>query len=280
MIIINFLEDVKDFFADMWDRIIFMKTKTKRRLLWFGLPTLLVVLGGIIFYISPYRVAWQANNAQDKFMSNLSIGDKAPTGNYDYGSAATTPSFADLMKLRNQKAPITGRGTLSIPSVNVKTPVLEGTAATTLAWGPGTARPGEVLGKDNFAIQGHNYIKTPYLGNWFLSNLQSKVAQDGQMTLDNIKVKLNAPIYVRNKSTVYEYDVAQRNIVDVRNPNSYKFLTKDAWKIFKKPIITIATCYEQQDILHPNQRIVIIGKLVKATPVGKFKQFDKVFENK
>lgn len=257
-----------------------MRRKTKRRLLIFGVPSLIIVLGSILFWISPIRLAWQANHEQDKFMTALAVSDKAPKGNYDYGTAATTPSFTELMRLRNEKAPVTGRGTLSIPSVGVRTPILEGTAATTLVWGPGTARSGEVLGKDNFAIQGHNYIKTPYLGNWFLSNLQSKVAQDGQMTLDNIKVKLNAPIYVRNKTTVYEYDVAQRNIVDVRNPNAYKLLDKNAWKLFKKPIITITTCYEQENILHPNQRIVIIGKLVKTTPVSHFKNFNKVFEKK
>ncbi|HCC6682896.1 class A sortase [Enterococcus faecium] len=48
-----------------------------------------------------------------------------------------------------------GVGTLSIPSIHMELPILEGVSQSNLSVGAGTMKPNQIIGKGNFALAGH-----------------------------------------------------------------------------------------------------------------------------
>ncbi|WP_288528780.1 class A sortase [uncultured Secundilactobacillus sp.] len=238
-------------------------------------------LGFSYWYFSPQHTVVRAEHGQAKMANSLKIHDGAPNGShYQYGVGDGVPDLNALMRLRRNQQGLTLRGQVSIPKYKVNVPVFEGTSPYTLAWGAGTAKAGEEMGKRNFAIEGHNFRKLAITHNWFFSNFEKGVAPAGVISLGYIQIPLRTKVYARNTRTVYEYEIVKRDIKDIRNPTAGDVLRDEVAKEAGKPVITMSTCYEQTGILHPYQRIVLTGILKKATPTKDFKQLRAVFHGK
>ena len=242
----------------------------------------LLLIGSIGFsfwFFSPsQRLARSAGAVQSALKKQTMKDD--PSGHYSYSGSSWTPSMADLLQYRKQYGgKVTLRGQVSVPSVHIAVPVYEGVSDGTLAWGAGTSKPGQLMGEGNYAIQGHNYRKLTAAANWFFSGLQNQVAPTNYVSLKYVNVKNGAKVYGVDKHAVYTYQVFRSDIVDTRNPGSSEALM-DTWtrnsevgkakKYAGIPVMTLATCYEQEGILHPEQRLIVTSRLVKKQSLKGF----------
>lgn len=87
-------------------------------------------------------------------------------------------------------------GLISVPSVHIALPILNGLGGANLTVGAGTMKANMVMGQGNYALAGH-HMENP---NILFSPL--------------MKVKPGAQVYITDKQTVYTYTVQFVKIVD------------------------------------------------------------------
>lgn len=75
----------------------------------------------------------------------------------DYSGKTVRPLTVEAMKQVDAEKVVThyGAGTIEIPSIGLKLPILEGMTQENLSVGAGTMKPNQVLGQGNFALAGH-----------------------------------------------------------------------------------------------------------------------------
>lgn len=75
----------------------------------------------------------------------------------DYSGKTVRPLTVEAMKQVDAEKVVTqyGAGTIEIPSIGMKLPILEGMTQENLSVGAGTMKPNQVLGQGNFALAGH-----------------------------------------------------------------------------------------------------------------------------
>lgn len=102
---------------------------------------------------SSQREAEASISNQQTQKIDFKTGDK----DVDYTGKDVKPLTVEDMKRVNAKKVIAsfGAGTIEIPSIGMKLPILEGVSQENLSVGAGTMKPGQVLGKGNFALAGH-----------------------------------------------------------------------------------------------------------------------------
>lgn len=269
----GFVDKVKHFPSE------FMSYSTKKKAIVSASAIGVVALAGFGAYmLSGTHKVHVAENQQQALVKKLSFNDTTPKNKkYTYNQASGIPDLDQLFKLRKEGQGLTLRGQLSIPKYRVNVPVFEGTNDYTLAWGAGTAKPNQELGKRNYAVQAHNFNELGQAKDWYFSNFENGLAPYNVMSLKYIKIPLNTMVYARDSKKVYEYKIVHRQIVDTRYPNAGTVLTDNMTKQYgNKPIITMSTCYEQTGITYPPQRIILVGKFVKSENTKDFKNM-KVF---
>lgn len=103
----------------------------------------------------------QGTNTNDEGKSQIS-GQEAKV---DYKGKDVKPLTLGAMKKVNVKKVVTnfGAGTIEIPDIGMKLPVLEGISQQNLSVGAGTMKPNQTLGKGNFALAGHYMTNTGLL---------------------------------------------------------------------------------------------------------------------
>lgn len=255
----------------------------------------LLVGFGVWHHFSPNQICKRIDNQNAKVLAKptMKAAPKNPK-KFDYsGNNTEIPDLQNLAKLRKQATDddVYLRGQISIPGYDVNVPIYEGIAPSTLAWGAGTSKPGQQMGKGNYALQAHNYIKKMdgvdnYLVNgWFFTNLQTKVAPEGAPFTANkynyFRITVGTKVYTLDKHNVYTYEVERHIVVDdVNAPGAGKVLADSEVQQVgdhKTPILTLATCYIQYGITYPKSRLVYVCKLDKVTPRSQFKGLHKVF---
>lgn len=104
---------------------------------------------------SQREAAVSASNQQQSQLPRN--GFKKVDKDVDYTGKDVKPLTVEDMKRVNAKKVIAsfGVGTIEIPSIGMKLPILEGMSQENLSVGAGTMKPGQVLGKGNFALAGH-----------------------------------------------------------------------------------------------------------------------------
>lgn len=260
----------------------FRETSVKQRLLMAGgvLLVILLIIGGV-FWFSPTHKIQQAQAAQAALVKDKTMTDK-PKGKFQYVNNATQPDLDGLLAARKDRN-VTLRGQVSIPQYSIDVPIFEGSSPAVLAWGAGTVKAGQRMGQGNYAIQAHSYIKLrpARVYNWFFTNFQTSIARRGDYSISHVRPALGTTVYTLDRQNVYEYKIIKSEIKDVRNPVAGHVFTdarvNEITSDHKSPLLTMATCYEQYGILHPNQRIVISAQLVKTTPRSQFSQLHQVF---
>ena len=77
--------------------------------------------------------------------------------------------------------------------------------------------------------------------------------------------------YSLNSLGFSKYKIISRKIIGINAPYATTMLTDRYVNAFpnKKPLITLATCFEQNGITYPNQRIVVTGELTSIKPIKK-----------
>lgn len=268
----DYLIDAKDIIIDYWLDLSF------RKKLILATVSVMVVGGLLLWYFSPQFLSKKAENDQIALVKRQKIHNFSPNKKFHYNTKVSVPDFNTLLKQRKNTDNLTLRTELSIPKLKIDLPIYEGVSSSTLAWGGGTAKYGQVLGKHNYAVEAHNYIKLSYARNWFFSNLQTKIAPAGLvkpgMANKYIAAIRGMNIYAKDASNVYTYKVLESQIRNINNPmaadllEDYRVNTETS---SHKPLITLATCYEQYNVAHPIQRIVVTGELVKKQSIHSFK---------
>ncbi len=134
-------------------------------------------------------------------------------------------------------------GQLVIPSVGLNIAVLEGLTNENLDVASGTMKPGQVLGKGNYAIAGHHMIDEDLLFTPLMN------------------VRDFDTIYITDKARVYKYVVTDTFIVP---PTEGQVINDDQGK----GIITLVTCSNPEG----TNRWIVRGKFMKSYPVNQANQ--------
>lgn len=235
----------------------------------------------LLWFNSPNELAKRAEHKQIKVANSKSISNHPKSKSIKYGGGTGVPDLKTMLKQRQKSNPSL-RGYVSMPGINLNTPIFEGTDTNTLSWGAGTAKPNELMGKKNFAIEAHNFSKLSVAKNWYFTNLQNSIPAANDINLNYVRPQEGTEIYTLDKNYVYEYKQIKHRIININNPMSNSVLSDNEVEQSsnkKTPVITLSTCYEQQNIAHPLQRIVITGQLIKKTKVKEFKKFSQTFKN-
>lgn len=193
---------------------------------------------------------------------------------YDPSSIKGIPSLDELDKLQDDvisgKEPVVRTGNISIPQLDIQSPIYEGTSPYTLAVGVGTAKPNQVMGKGNYAIAGHNMIKSYGLNNYFFTNFETHLPNDSSGLSSALAKTDGLNAYLAGKSHVYVYKLKQSELVPYTNGR----VILDSTQPFGKnvPTLTLYTCGEVANTIAPYYRIVVQGKLTHKYTIKEFKQ--------
>ncbi|PKE11082.1 class A sortase [Macrococcoides caseolyticum] len=126
-------------------------------------------------------------------------------------------------------------GYIQIPEVNLELPVLEGLTNENLNVATGTMKPGQEMGKRNYAIAGHHMPNE----NLLFSPL--------------LKVKKGNLVYLTDKDRTYVYEVTKTEVLDVNRGDVVEDAEGDK-------IITLITCTDIQG----TARWMVRGELIKT----------------
>lgn len=224
-----------------------MKEKISRSILLVVLS--LVILGSIcvIFLSTKIGHSLVVRNNAIRVSRNLTRSDVIRNQKKDTSFNAADTSSINFKQLINAgKYPATPIGRMSIPSVNIHNPILNGygTKNQNLSYGVCTVLPDRYLGKENnYVLAGH------YMGNY------------GPAILDNLHlVKLGTKIYLTDLSKIYVYRVIRKT--DGVSP--YDVSVEDNQN--DQRLITLITCsdFNIKKYGFGQHRTVVQGQLVKV----------------
>lgn len=208
---------------------------------------ILVIVGIVLLLIQPINnqvAKHNQNQALTQLTSKKIKKNKKTKGMYNYNKVKPM-SLKQSLKATGNADNVRPIGALSIPDVNLHTPISNGLSDAAMSAGGGTMRPGEVMGKGNYALAGHYMTAKGIL----FSPLED--TQLGQL------------VYITNLKKIYTYKIYFKKIV----PPTAVYLAKNT----RKPIITLITCADGG-----KNRWSIRGKLVKT---ANYKQKDaKMFQ--
>ncbi|WP_233436709.1 class A sortase [Macrococcoides canis] len=126
-------------------------------------------------------------------------------------------------------------GYIQIPEVNLELPVLEGLTNENLNVATGTMKPGQEMGKRNYAIAGHHMPNE----NLLFSPL--------------MRVKIGNLVYLTDKDRTYVYKVTKTEVLSINRGDVIEDSEGDK-------IITLITCTDIQG----TARLMVRGSLTKV----------------
>lgn len=127
-------------------------------------------------------------------------------------------------------------GTITIPSVGIKEPILEGVSNQKLSVGVVTVKPNQKPGQGNYALAGHNQLN------------------NGKLLFGNLAyVKPGNQIIISTKEGTFKYQVTQ---IDKRLSAAHGEIIDDNQG---EGIVTLYTCNNQTN----NDRIFVRGRLLE-----------------
>ena len=216
----------------------------KKWLSGIGFLLLILVSAALIFHnsIKNWVVAQNQNRYSLQKFNETTLKENAkPKGNFDT-SGVKTVNIYDVMKAKfeNQAFPVIGA--ISYPEVGINLPVFNGDGDTTMLYGAGTMKEGQIMGQGNFALASHH-----------VSNV---IGQSGAGLLFSplVNAEVGQRIYLTNKDEIFEYQVQK----------VYTVLPEQGHVISDQPnqkMITLITCATDD-----RYRIVVQGNLLQTYP--------------
>ncbi|QQE78726.1 class D sortase [Alicyclobacillus sp. SO9] len=191
---------------------------------------LLVGAGGAMLLRIPYFY-YHSNHVGHQLLKESSQLNPTHTG------AVATATTEATDKQVNAKPPKELLGRVYIPALQLKAPLVEGTADTQLAVGVGHLKTSVMPGKDGTSvIAAHN-------ATWF-RHIN--------------KLKTGAKIDVLTKTGLQTFEVTKHKVVRTGSPvyNS------------SNPTIVLETCYPTNALYLTPYRLLVYGKWVSSSPIG------------
>lgn len=201
------------------------------------LALLLFIVGGVLI-AKPFYDGYKAGKMQDENIQAIKKMkyEKQETKFVD-ASKINQPDLADVANATLDKKQVIGR--MSIPSIGIELPILNGSTEKNLLSGAATVKEKQEMGKGNYALAGHNMSKK------------------GVLFSDISKLKKNDKVYLYDSENEYEYAVEQ--VTEV---------TPDKWEVVEdhgKNEVTLITC---TSVLDNSERYVVSGDLVQVKKIN------------
>ncbi|WP_020061527.1 class A sortase [Bacillus sp. 123MFChir2] len=197
------------------------------------LALLLFIVGGVLI-AKPFYDGYKAGKTQDQNVQAIKkIKYEKQETKFVDASKINQPDLADVANASLDKKQVIGH--MSIPSIELELPILNGSTEKNLLSGAATVKEKQEMGKGNYALAGHNMSKK------------------GVLFSDISKVKKNDKVYLYDSENEYEYAVEQITQV-----------TPDKWEVVEdhgKNEVTLITC---TSVLDNSKRYVVSGNLVQT----------------
>ncbi|MCG1169211.1 class A sortase [Staphylococcus epidermidis] len=195
-------------------------------------------------YVEPYKLEKNYKNLENKglklkpyaYKDNIKYldSDKSkldPNLTYNFG-AVKPINVLDIKDAKLNSRYI--RGQISIPSVNLNLPILQGVSNNHLWFGASTMKPTQTLGEGNYALAGHtmdneNLLFTPLH-----------------------RQKIGSYMYITDSIDIYIYKTTKINIV---TPDKGSVIDD----VPNKKLLTLVTCSDTKG----TKRLIVTGELVK-----------------
>lgn len=147
-------------------------------------------------------------------LTNKSLSD-AQRQNVTFKDNSYVSSMNDVTKHLGDTSGLFLQGYVAVPNLNISEPIYYGTSNTVLANGVGSAKDGQVMGRGNYGISGHNMgryvnwkIPVPDVSGGYINPGSYFTAlQDGTPT----------DIYLTDGSKIYQYKEASRYTTNLGN---------------------------------------------------------------
>ncbi|MEI4803387.1 class A sortase [Bacillus sp. FJAT-51639] len=200
------------------------------------LALLLFIVGGVLI-AKPFYDGYKAGKMQEENIQAIKKMkyEKQETKFVD-ASKIKQPDLADVANASLDKTQVIGR--MSIPSIGLELPILNGSTEKNLLSGATTVKEKQEMGKENYALAGHNMSKK------------------GVLFSDISELKKNDKVYLYDSENEYEYAVQQVTKV-----------TPDKWEVVEdhgKNELTLITC---SSVLDNSKRYVVSGNLVQVKKI-------------
>ncbi|MDP7979742.1 class A sortase [Bacillus multifaciens] len=200
------------------------------------LALLLFIVGGVLI-AKPFYDGYKAGKMQDENVQAIKkIKYEKQETKFVDASKINQPDLADVANASLDKKQVIGR--MSIPSIGLELPILNGSTEKNLLSGAATVKEKQEMGKGNYALAGHNMSKKSVLFS------------------DISKLKKNDKVYLYDSENEYEYAVEQVTQV-----------TPDKWEVVEdhgKNEVTLITC---TSVLDNSKRYVVSGNLVQTKKI-------------
>ncbi|SFJ89055.1 MULTISPECIES: class A sortase [unclassified Bacillus (in: firmicutes)] len=200
------------------------------------LALLLFIVGGVLI-AKPFYDGYKAGKMQEENIQAIKKMkyEKQETKFVD-ASKIKQPDLADVANASLDKTQVIGR--MSIPSIGLELPILNGSTEKNLLSGATTVKEKQEMGKENYALAGHNMSKK------------------GVLFSDISGLKKDDKVYLYDSENEYEYAVQQVTKV-----------TPDKWEVVEdhgKNELTLITC---SSVLDNSKRYVVSGNLVQVKKI-------------
>lgn len=209
-----------------------------------GIAIMMLVFGGILLKsdkIIDHNIQSSNQDISVKRMKNDNALQNKKAATYDF-KAISPINLKDSVWAASSRDKFYHTGIIKIPSIGVRSIINKGMNPVGLYSAVGEAKPGQIMGKQNFAIGGHNnfgYEKNNYL----FSSLKD--------------IKKDALIYLTDGTTKYTYRTT--NIKVVRYTKGTVIQNSE---VKDKPIVTLFTCWSPNHENNPKYRLIVRGELV------------------
>ncbi|PGZ18450.1 class A sortase [Bacillus cereus] len=207
-----------------------------KRRIYSILAVLLFVVGGILIG-KPFYDGYMAEKKQKENVQAVQKMEyeKQDTQFVD-ASKIDQPDLSEVANASLDKTQVIGR--IEIPSISLKLPILKASTEKNLLSGAATVKENQEMGKENYALAGHNMSKK------------------GVLFSDVASLKKDDKIYLYDNENEYEYVVT--NVTEV---------TPDKWEVVEdheKKEITLITCVSVSD---NSKRFVVTGDFVQTKKI-------------
>lgn len=212
------------------------------------LGVILIILGILLFFNKVFLNKSIENNVKNSTEVFQSLDSEELSENleneteYNYDEVDyISPSKTFLKLNENDKKNIIGQ--LTIPNIDVNVVIFNGVSEEKLLKGVSTMKPGQEMGKGNFALAGHYGIK-----NQLFANIDKM--QNGDI------------IKLTDKKNIYIYEMFDREIVP---PTEISMIDDSKSEEVGKPIISLMSCYYVNG-KNTGDRIFVKGVLKDIIP--------------
>ncbi|GEO46682.1 class A sortase [Companilactobacillus kimchii] len=205
----------------------------------FGTILVLLIALALIFNqpIKEYAVKQISNHNLSSLTADKVKANQKKKGQFDFNKVKPISASQVAKAAVNNDAAVIGK--MSVPSVNLRLPIVVGLSDNALSTGGGTMKEDEKMGKNNYALAGHYMTNKGAL----FSPLEN--AQIGDLA------------YITNMKRVYTYKIYYKKIV----PPTAVYLLDD---VKGQNILTLITCADGG-----TNRWALQGSLVRNEPANK-----------